>query len=160
MLSYLIQNGHYTFYELSGFPGGHSGKKPTCQCRRHKRHGLLWPRVWSLGQEDPLQKEIADSGILVWRISWSEDLTHMNYLKTNICVLVTQSCPTLCNPMDCSPPGSSVMEFSRQEYWSGLPFPSPEDLPHPGIKPRSPTLQADALTCVAPRKPLDFINSH
>ena len=49
-----------------------------------------------------------------------------------------QSCPTLCDPMDCSPPGSSVHRFSRQEYWSGLPFPSPGDLPHPGIKPASP----------------------
>ena len=37
------------------------------------------------------------------------------------------------------------MEFSRQEYWSGLSFPSPEDLPNPGIEPRSPALQADAL---------------
>ena len=37
------------------------------------------------------------------------------------------------------------MEFSRQEYWSGLPFPSPRDLPDPGIKPRSPALQADSL---------------
>ena len=37
------------------------------------------------------------------------------------------------------------MEFSRQEYWSGLLFPSPGDLPNPGIEPRSPTLQADAL---------------
>ena len=37
------------------------------------------------------------------------------------------------------------MEFSRQEYWNGLPFPSPWDLPDPGIEPRSPTLQADAL---------------
>ena len=36
--------------------------------------------------------------------------------------------------------------FSRQEYWSGLPFPSPGDLPDPGIKPRSPAFQADALT--------------
>ena len=36
--------------------------------------------------------------------------------------------------------------FSRQEYWSGLPFPSPGDLPDPGIEPRSPTLEADALT--------------
>ena len=35
------------------------------------------------------------------------------------------------------------MEFSRQEYWSGLPFPSPGDLPKPGIKPRSPAWQAD-----------------
>ena len=37
------------------------------------------------------------------------------------------------------------MGFSRQEYWSGVPFPSPGDLPNPGIEPRSPTLQADAL---------------
>ena len=37
------------------------------------------------------------------------------------------------------------MEFSRQEYWSGLPLPSPEDLPDAGIKPRSPALQADSL---------------
>ena len=37
------------------------------------------------------------------------------------------------------------MGFSRQEYWSGLPFPSPEDLPDPGIEPGSPALQADTL---------------
>ena len=37
------------------------------------------------------------------------------------------------------------MEFSRAEYWSGYPFPSPGDLPNPGIEPRSPTLQADSL---------------
>ena len=39
---------------------------------------------------------------------------------------IAQSCPTLCNPMDCSLPGSSVYGISRQEYWSGLPFPSPQ----------------------------------
>ena len=44
------------------------------------------------------------------------------------------------------------MEFSRQEYWSGLPFPSPGDLPGPGIKLRSPTLQADALLSEPPGK--------
>ena len=45
------------------------------------------------------------------------------------------------------------MGFSRQEYWSGLPFPSPGDLPDPGIESRSPTLQADALTSEPPGKP-------
>ena len=44
------------------------------------------------------------------------------------------------------------MEFSRQEYWSGLPFPSPEDLPNPGIEPGSPALQADALLSEPPQK--------
>ena len=45
------------------------------------------------------------------------------------------------------------MGFSRQEYWSGLPFPSPGDLPYPGIEPGSPTLQADTLTSEPPGKP-------
>ena len=45
------------------------------------------------------------------------------------------------------------MGFSRQEYWSGLPFPSPGDLPNPGIDPRSPALQADALLFELPGKP-------
>ena len=45
------------------------------------------------------------------------------------------------------------MEFSRQEYWSGLPFPSPRELPNPGIEPRSPALHADALPFEPPGKP-------
>ena len=45
------------------------------------------------------------------------------------------------------------MGFTRKEYWSGLPFPSPEDHPDPEIEPRSPALQADALTSEPPRKP-------
>ena len=46
------------------------------------------------------------------------------------------------------------MGFSRQEYWSGLPFLSPEDLPNPGIEPGSPALEADALPTEPPVKPL------
>ena len=45
------------------------------------------------------------------------------------------------------------VEFSRQEYWSGLPFPSPGDLPDPGIESGSPTLQADSLPSKPPGKP-------
>ena len=48
------------------------------------------------------------------------------------------------------------MGFFGQEYWSGLPFPSPGDLPDPGIEPRSPALQADALTSEPPGKPPIF----
>ena len=47
------------------------------------------------------------------------------------------------------------MGFSRQEYWSGLPFPSPDDLPNPGIEPGSPALQADTLPSEPPGKPLE-----
>ena len=50
--------------------------------------------------------------------------------------------------MDCNLPGSSAHGFSKQEYWSGLPFPSPGDLPNPGIKPASPALQEDSLLMI------------
>ena len=57
----------------------------------------------------------------------------------------TQSSPTLCYPMDCNPPGSSVHGIFQAESWSGLPFPPPRDLPNPGIKPAFPALQANSL---------------
>ena len=47
---------------------------------------------------------------------------------------VTQSCPTLCDPMDCNPPDSSFPGILQARYWSGLPFPSPGDLPDPEIE--------------------------
>ena len=68
-------------------------------------------------------------------------------------VLTAQSCLTLCDPVDCSLAGPFVHEFSRQEYWSGLPFPFPGDLPDPGIEPGSPALQAESLPLELPGKP-------
>ena len=55
--------------------------------------------------------------------------------------------------MDGSLPGSSVLEFPRQEYWSGLPFPPPGDLPDPGIEPMSPALAGRFFTAEPPGKP-------
>ena len=67
---------------------------------------------------------------------------------------VAQSCPTLVTlwTVACQAPLS--MRFSRQEYWSGLPFPSPGDLPDPGIEPRPPALQADSFPTELQRKPV------
>ena len=59
--------------------------------------------------------------------------------------LVAKLCPTLVIPWTVACQAPLSMGFSRQEYWSGLPFPSPRDLPDPGIDPRSPALQADSL---------------
>ena len=69
--------------------------------------------------------------------------------------LVTKSCLPLVNPwiVPCQAPLS--MGFPKQEYWSGLPFPSPGDLPNPGMEPRSPALQADSLSSEPPGKPLN-----
>ena len=58
---------------------------------------------------------------------------------------VAKSCPTLASPWTVAFQAPLSMGFSRQQYWSGLPFPSPGDLPDPGIEPRSPALQADSL---------------
>ena len=82
--------------------------------------------VRSLGWEDPLEKEMAiHSHFLAWKIPWMEE-----------------------------PGGLQSMGFSRQKYWSGLPFPSPGDLPDPGIKPRSPAFQAGPLPSEPPGKAL------
>ena len=72
---------------------------------------------------------------------------------------VTQLCPTLCNPMDYTRQAPLFMEFYRQEYWSGLSFPPPGDLPDRGIEgldSRSPALQADSLLS---KPPLGFFTS-
>ena len=62
----------------------------------------------------------------------------------------TQLCLTLCNPMDYSPPGSSVHGVFQVGYWSALPFPSPGDLPNPGIE---PVLAGRFFTTEPPGKP-------
>ena len=70
----------------------------------------------------------------------------LSYLES-VKVLAAQLCPTLCDPMDGNLPGPSVHGIlqARKEYWSELPFPSPEDLSDPGIEPVSPTWQLDSL---------------
>ena len=67
--------------------------------------------------------------------------------------LVTQSCPTLCDPVDCSPPGSSVHGIFQAKMLKPVSMPSSRDLPDPGIKSKSPTLQADSLLSEPPGKP-------
>ena len=71
-----------------------------------------------------------------------------------LCSVVSDSA----TPWTVVPQAPLSMEFSRQEYWSGLPFPSPGDLPNPGIEHGSPTLQADSLPTGPPGKPCDIPN--
>ena len=68
--------------------------------------------------------------------------------------LVAKSCPTLVAPWTVARQAPLSMGFSRKEYWSGLPFPSPRDLPDPGNEPGSPALQADSLPPELWGKPL------
>ena len=87
-------------------------------------------QVQSLCQEDSLEKKMAThSSILAWRI------------------------PTLVFPRTVARQAPLSKGLSRQEYWSGLPFPSPGDLPNPGIESGSPALQTDSLPAEPPGKP-------
>ena len=70
-----------------------------------------------------------------------------------------KSCPTLRDPMDCSLQASPSMGFSRQEYWSGLSFPSPGDLPDPGIKPRSQGPNPGLPPCRQTLYPLSYLEA-
>ena len=67
--------------------------------------------------------------------------------------LVAKSCPTLCNPMYCSLPGSSVHGILQARILDWIAIPSPEDLLNPEVKPGSPVLQADSLLSEPPGKP-------
>ena len=75
-------------------------------------------------------------------------------------VKVTQSCPTLCDPVDYSLPGSPSQEFSRQECWSDLPVPSTGDLPNLGTEPGSPTLEVDSLPSEIPNHQTTGLTSY
>ena len=118
-----------------------------------KQYGR-WSKIWKCKYH---MIQNSHSGILRLseenRNTNSKRYIHILFIATlsttaKICVvwcLVTQSCPTLCNPKGCSLPVSSVHGFSRQEYWSGLLCPPTGDPLNPGIEPRSPKLQADSL---------------
>ena len=101
-----------------------------------------------------------------WGSSWPRDQTHISYVpgQAGSLPLVppewVQSLSRVqlfATPWSIAHQAPLSMGFSRQEYWSGLPFPSPGDLPNPGIEPRPPTLQADVLTSEPPGKPINNV---
>ena len=74
--------------------------------------------------------------------------------------LVAQLCPTLCDPMDCSPPGSSVHGTLQARILEWAAFTSPQHLPDPGIKPGSLALQGDSLPSELSGRPENDSNTH
>ena len=77
-------------------------------------------------------------------------------MDVKVTVLVPQSCLTLYDPVDCSPPGSSAHGILQARTLEWVPFPSPGDHPNPGIEPRYPVLQADILPSEPPGKPINM----
>ena len=111
--------------------------------------------AWALKDRDSA-RALKDKHLPDWKVLFHHRET--SWMAGNqiccSCYSVAKLCLTLCNPLDCSPPGSFV-GFPRQEYWSQLPFPSSGDLPDPRIEPSSPALASGFFTSWAKRKPLD-----
>ena len=80
--------------------------------------------------------------------------TYIIHICESYYVLGAQSCPALCDPMDCSCQAPLSMAFLRQEYWSGLPFSLPGGLPDPAIKPPSPALAGGFFITTPPGNPI------
>ena len=119
--------------------GGGNGNPLQCSCLENPRdRGAWWAAIYGVAQS--------------WtRLKWLSSSSNCMCMHT--CLLSHFSPVQLCNAMDWSPPQAPLsMGFSRQEYWGGLPFPSPEDLPDSGIVPVSPALQADSLLTEPPGK--------
>ena len=89
----------------------------------------------------------------IWNINSLRcpDDTTVKAKSEEVKVLVTQLCPTLGDLLTVARQAPLSMEFSRQEYWSQWPFPSPEDIPDPGMKPGSSALQVDSLPSQPPK---------
>ena len=95
---------------------------------------------------------LINSRILAWRIPWTEEPDELQFSSAQFSrSVVSDSSVT---PWAVAHQAPLSMVFSRQEYWSGLPFPSPGDLPDPGIKPTSPALAGRFFTTEPAGKPL------
>ena len=147
-------------------------KNPPANAGRHKRFDpwvrkIPWRGAqWNLGGYSPqghIESDTTEatnhaSYFIVQNLSkissFNVCLQHVSYLQCSVeVVLVAQYVPLFATPgtMPCKAP--LPMEFSRQEYWSGLPFPSPGDVPDPGIELRSLAQQADSLLSEPSGKP-------
>ena len=106
----------------------------------------------------PIRMEVTGTYIVLWpqpslvQTSRSSTTIWASILVKKVKVKSLSRVRLFATPWTVAYQASPSMGFSRQEYWSGLPFPSPGHLPDPGIEPGSPALQADALTSEPPGK--------
>ena len=148
-----------TYSEAEGFPDGSVGKEPTCNAEdsslipglgRSPGEGKGNP-LQSSGLENPMEKSMGSQRVGHYWVTFTS--RHM--------CSVAQSCPTLWSPMDWGLQVPLPVGFSRQEYWSGLPFPSPGDLPDPDTELASlaaSDLQVDSLLLSHQGSPKKYIS--
>ena len=151
-----------------GIPRGASGKESACQWQRHKRCGLNtwvrkipWRRKW---QPTPVffpEKSRGQRSLVGYSPQGHKesDMTECIHTHTNSLIRPLSKWkkrqPFSCIQLFVTPwTISPSLEFSRQKYWSGLPFSSPGDLPNPGTQPRSPVLLTNSSLFEPPGKTL------
>ena len=120
------------------FPGEGNGNPLQYSCLENPMDKGAWCRLLSMGSQK------------------SQARLHFHFHIYIFACLVTQSCLTFYDPLDCIPPGFSVQVIFQQEYWNGLPFPTPGDLSDPGTEPMSPVspaLHSDSLPTDPSGKP-------
>ena len=114
---------------------------------------LIWPiNLWAAKPVVDYHADVKDSEINL-QVVTGKDIHSM----CGVVVLIAQLCLTLCNPWTVACQAPLSMEFSRQEYWNGLPFPIPGDSPNPRIElasPVSPALAGEFFTTAPPGKHL------
>ena len=135
---------------------------PSCCCYLVTLYPCAYTMAWSC---------LWIESQIIWVTSlsylpWSTNIVSLPQLKLllcscndlqNTCGLVTKSCLTSVMPWTVTCQAPLSMGFSRQGYWSGLPFPSPGDLLDSGIEPRSPALQVDSVSTELWGKPHPFL---
>ena len=109
----------------------------------------LWPHQFFQAETDCFLEKLGSFREKVWR-HWQLGFSEAAFLR------ISQWTPLLCIRWLCVTPWNSPLN-SKPEYWSGYSIPSPGDLPHTGIKPRSPALQADSLPTEPPGKPPELL---
>ena len=117
----------------------------------HNKRGHCSEKPVHHTKEQPLLTAARETSWAATKTQHGQKYIHKKFRKWT--VLVTQSCQTLWPPWTVARQAPPSMGFSRQKYWSRLPFPSSRNHPDPGIEPRSPALQADCLPSEPPGKP-------
>ena len=128
--------------------GEGNGNPVQYSCLENPRdRGAWWAAVYGVAQSRTRLKQLSShSSSSSQRIKSNQDMRCASCLGGGGGGLVTKLCPTFAMPWIAACQASLFTGFPRQEYCSGLPFPSPGDLPDLGIEPMSPALQADSLS--------------
>ena len=146
-----------SFLEARRSPGGRNGNVPQCSCQENPMDRGAWRAIVHMVAKSQTRLSTyphTHPSIQLIMMPFASPCPRV------CCAQSFQSCPTLCKPWTVACQGPLSMEFSRQEYCSGLPLCSLEGLPDPGVKHRPPALQTDSLPSAPSGKPRKSLSKY